>query len=383
MSRAASERSSRRLRAPPLAWPVAPRRRGGGGPERKPAPARHLERAPLAQPALHRPRRAARRAAREAHRAAGSRSPPCTAWAGSARPSWRSNTPIATPATSTSCGGCAPSSRQPSSKTTRRSPGRSSCRKRAGRSWPRSPGRSARASPGATAGSWCSTTRAGPNDLEHLLPPGGGGRVLITSRHPDWPYRRRARRADPGARRLDRAPSRSGPARTTGRRPTRSPESWAICRWRSPRRRPTWPRRAGTLAAYLDLFRTRRQELWSQERPPHGYPETVGTTWTMAVEQLRDEEPLAVDLLGLCAFLAPEAIPRRLLAEHHEALPAKLGAAVADPLRFNRLIGALRRYSLVEATGDGAELPPPGPGGHARRARGRRPAPLGRGGRRH
>ena len=48
---------------------------------------------------------------------------------------------------------------------------------------------------------------------------------------------------------------------------------------------------------------------------------------------------------------------------------ATLGAAVADPLRFNRLIGALRRYSLVEATGDAPELPPSRPGGRARRAR--------------
>ena len=70
----------------------------------------------------------------------------------------------------------------------------------------------------------------------------------------------------------------------------------------------------------------------------------------MAVDRLRAEEPRAVDLLNLCAFLAPEAIPRRLLTEHHGALPPELGDAVADPLRLNRLIGALRRYSLVEVT---------------------------------
>ena len=70
------------------------------------------------------------------------------------------------------------------------------------------------------------------------------------------------------------------------------------------------------------------------------------------VDRLRTEEPRAVDLLSLCAFLAPEAIPRRLLTEHHAALPAELGKAVADPLRLNRLVGALRRYSLVEVTGE-------------------------------
>ena len=104
------------------------------------------------------------------------------------------------------------------------------------------------------------------------------------------------------------------------------------------------------LAGYLDLFRNRRHELWADEKPPRDYPATVGTT--MATDRLRAQEPLAVDLLSLCAFLAPEAIPRRLLAEHHSALPEELGAAVAEPLRLNRLVAALRRYSLVEVTGE-------------------------------
>ena len=136
------------------------------------------------------------------------------------------------------------------------------------------------------------------------------------------------------------------------------------------------------LADYLSSFRRRRTALWSQEKPPSGYPATVGTTWTMAVDRLRTEEPRAVDLLHLCAFLAPEAIPRRLLAEHHAALPSDLGAAVADPLRLNRLLGALRRYSLVDVTPRDAELASPRPGRRARRSRDGRSAPLARGRRR-
>ena len=104
------------------------------------------------------------------------------------------------------------------------------------------------------------------------------------------------------------------------------------------------------LADYLTLFRERRRELWSEEKPPAGYPATVGTTWALTVDRLRSEEPRAVDLLNLCAFLAPEAIPRRLLTEHHAALPPELSASIADPLRLNRLLGALRRYSLADVT---------------------------------
>ena len=80
-------------------------------------------------------------------------------------------------------------------------------------------------------------------------------------------------------------------------------------------------------------------------------PSTVATTWAISVDRLRREEPRAVDLLNLCAFLAPEPIPRSLLADHHEALPPRLGKAVGNPLRLNRLIAALRRYSLLEVAG--------------------------------
>jgi tetratricopeptide (TPR) repeat protein len=73
----------------------------------------------------------------------------------------------------------------------------------------------------------------------------------------------------------------------------------------------------------------------------------VRTTWSLAVAELGQEEPVAVDLLNLGAFLAPEAIPHRLLAEHRDALPSPLAEAVADGLRWGDLVEALRAYSLV------------------------------------
>jgi hypothetical protein len=39
------------------------------------------------------------------------------------------------------------------------------------------------------------------------------------------------------------------------------------------------------LAGYVNLFRTRRRELWAEEKPPAGYSATVGTT--MATDRLR------------------------------------------------------------------------------------------------
>ena len=63
--------------------------------------------------------------------------------------------------------------------------------------------------------------------------------------------------------------------------------------------------------------------------------------------RLKKEEPAAVDLLYLCAFLAPEKIPQSLLAERRDTLPPSLRDAVADSLRWGDIVAALRSYSLA------------------------------------
>jgi tetratricopeptide (TPR) repeat protein len=189
----------------------------------------------------------------------------------------------------------------------------------------------------------------GPDDVTDFLPRAGVGRVLITSRNPSWPL---ALPLDVPV--LDRNAAIAFLLEQTGHHDCNAADAVANELGDLPlalAQAVAYVTETGVgFADYLDLFRNRRQELWAEERPPAGYPATVGTT--MATDRLRAHEPLAVDLLSLCAFLAPEGIPRRLLTEHHSALPEELGAAVVEPLRLNRLVAALRRYSLVEVTGE-------------------------------
>jgi hypothetical protein len=58
-------------------------------------------------------------------------------------------------------------------------------------------------------------------------------------------------------------------------------------------------------------------------------PDTVAMTSGVAFQA---REPGARDLLCLCAYLVPEAIPPRLLRDSPEILPERLAAAVADDL---------------------------------------------------
>lgn len=105
-----------------------------------------------------------------------------------------------------------------------------------------------------------------------------------------------------------------------------------------------------TLADYLDLFRTRRRELWEATGALLGYGHDLLTTWTLAFEQVREQMPAAWDLLSLCAHLAAEQIPRSLLAGIREHVGYPPAAALGDPLTLNNGVATLRRYSLLDAT---------------------------------
>jgi len=99
------------------------------------------------------------------------------------------------------------------------------------------------------------------------------------------------------------------------------------------------------------LFTERAAELFNLGRASTT-EQTIATIWTLSLKQIHNDTPAAQDLLTLCGFLAPDDIPRPLLADHAGKLPERLAEAVADPLSYNQAIGGLRRYSLITATQD-------------------------------
>jgi transcriptional regulator with XRE-family HTH domain len=107
------------------------------------------------------------------------------------------------------------------------------------------------------------------------------------------------------------------------------------------------------LADYLGIYATHRKAMLSRRsRLLRDYPETVATTWSLSFQQIEEENPAAAELLRLCAFLAPDAIPENLLIHGATALGADLRATAVDALAFNEALGVLRRYSLVRRSAD-------------------------------
>jgi tetratricopeptide (TPR) repeat protein len=102
------------------------------------------------------------------------------------------------------------------------------------------------------------------------------------------------------------------------------------------------------LAGYLGLYRKERGVLLKRRGGMiEDHPESVATTWSLSFDVVEQVNPAATDLLRLCAFLDPDAIPEELLHEGAAALGPVLTQVTADDLKLNQAIEALWRYSLL------------------------------------
>src|SRR5579864_1500598 len=104
-----------------------------------------------------------------------------------------------------------------------------------------------------------------------------------------------------------------------------------------------------SLADYLALYQQRRTALLKrQSMVSTDYPHTVASTWSLSFEQAEQADPAAAELLRLCAYLAPDAIPEEIITEGATELGPVLEPVAADPLLLNEAIQVLRHYSLVK-----------------------------------
>lgn len=102
------------------------------------------------------------------------------------------------------------------------------------------------------------------------------------------------------------------------------------------------------LSGYLTLYRQEHKALLKQ-RGGHvaDHPDSVVQTVQLAFKKVEQSNPAAADLLRLCAFLAPEAIPELLIEKGEAELSTHLKPLARKPLKLNAAIAELQKYSLV------------------------------------
>jgi tetratricopeptide (TPR) repeat protein len=103
-----------------------------------------------------------------------------------------------------------------------------------------------------------------------------------------------------------------------------------------------------TLPAFLEKYQRQREDIL-RRRGGTGkeHPLPVATTWSLSFVQIEQLNPAAADLLRVCAFLAPDAIPEEMIVAGATELGTQLAPLQKDATRLDEVIGALNRFSLV------------------------------------
>lgn len=102
------------------------------------------------------------------------------------------------------------------------------------------------------------------------------------------------------------------------------------------------------LQGYINIYQTHKFELLQKRGTmADDHPEPVLTTWLLSFTKVEQINPTAADLLRICAFLHPEAIPEDILLKGAMHLGPLLSSTETNILVFNQAIATLLSYSLV------------------------------------
>ena len=190
-----------------------------------------------------------------------------------------------------------------------------------------------------------------PEVIERFLPQGGCGHVIITSRNPNWASLAHPRDVEvfkpkeaiefmlKRTSQNDKASAKSL-VEETGFLPLALEQAGAYIE-----------ETGLSLSDYLIRFKEHRKTALKRGKPAD-YPDTVATTWEISFQAIKEKLPASADLLKLCAFLAPDDIPKSLFLKGRMDLPKPLALSTADEFAFDEIVAELRRYSLISGTGD-------------------------------
>jgi hypothetical protein len=100
---------------------------------------------------------------------------------------------------------------------------------------------------------------------------------------------------------------------------------------------------------YLHRLTTREHDLVRRDK-------RIAALWDLSIDRIRADNPAAVQLLDICAFLGPEPIPLDLFTGHPDVLPEPLASTVQDELDFTDTVAAVVDYSLAKHSTDGLRM---------------------------
>jgi tetratricopeptide (TPR) repeat protein/transcriptional regulator with XRE-family HTH domain len=102
-----------------------------------------------------------------------------------------------------------------------------------------------------------------------------------------------------------------------------------------------------TMADYLRLFERHPVRLLDERPMIADHPHSVVQTFLLSFQKIEQDSEAAGDLLRLCAFLHPDAIPEELLLEGSSHWSSALEHATSDRFLLDQTLGAVLQFSLL------------------------------------
>ncbi|MGW0479568.1 FxSxx-COOH system tetratricopeptide repeat protein [Nonomuraea sp. NPDC003214] len=187
-----------------------------------------------------------------------------------------------------------------------------------------------------------------PEEIRDLIPEGGPGHVLITSRNSRW----------------------SGVAQTVPVDVFSKTESVDFLRKRLQRNveqkeaehlanelgdLPLALEQAAALQVmtgmstdeYIEQLSIRTRALLGMNKSTE-YPHSMTAAWQLSVHEIEGRMPEAAEVLRCLAFFGPDPIPREIFRRGNKSGATRMGPILADPLMLSQAIGELNRFALVK-----------------------------------
>jgi len=107
---------------------------------------------------------------------------------------------------------------------------------------------------------------------------------------------------------------------------------------------------------YLSLLGTRAGYVLDQAQPPSYRGGSLAAVTQLAFDGLAKHGPAAADLVAICSFLAPEALPKDWFTHAYSRLPGPLADSAVDPAVWPQVLALIARHALARVDQDGLRM---------------------------
>ncbi|MCB2353140.1 tetratricopeptide repeat protein [Clostridium estertheticum] len=102
---------------------------------------------------------------------------------------------------------------------------------------------------------------------------------------------------------------------------------------------------------YIELYNHYNLSLFEKNYDKKDYRYTVKTVWKISLEKIEKKLPLSIEIIKFLSVFSNNKIPNWIIKEKNDILKEVWGEKISI-LKYNEAISVLKRYALIESTGD-------------------------------